>query len=77
MKKKWYRSNFLKACLIVFFTVALALAAVGGAFLISMEVQGIRIWGDDGKTYLTSRSLAESVFQSSYEILGGIRAESV
>lgn len=77
MKKKWYRNNFLKACLIVFFTVALALAAVGGAFLISMEVQGIRIWGDDGKTYLTSRSLAESVFQSSYEILGGIRAESV
>lgn len=76
MKKKWYRSNFLKELLLVIFTVSLALAAVGGAFLISMGVQGIHIWGDEGKTYLESQSLAESVFQSSYEILDGIQAES-
>ncbi|MCI6004440.1 MAG: HAMP domain-containing sensor histidine kinase [Blautia sp.] len=77
MKKKWYRGNFVKILLILIFTVSLALAAVGGAFLISMESQGIRIWGDEGKTYLESQSLAENVFQSSYEILKGIQAESM
>lgn len=75
MKTKWYRSNFVKTFLILLFTVSLALAAVGCAFLISMEVQGIRIWGDEGKTYLESQSLAESVFKSSYEILEGIQEE--
>ena len=77
MKKKWYRGSFVKILLILIFTVSLALAAVGGAFLISMESQGIRIWGDEGKTYLESQSLAENVFQSSYEILEGIQAESM
>ena len=75
MEKKWYRTSVVKVLLMVIFTVSVVLAAIGGSFLIAMVQQGIYIWGDAGKTYLDSESLAQNVFSSSLHILEGIQAE--
>lgn len=77
MKKKWYRSNWLKCILVIVLLSSVAVGAVCGTLALAMAKQGYFVWEEDGDTYIKSEGLTSNVFTDVHRILNGLEAERI
>lgn len=72
MKRKWYRSNFIKGILIIAEHLALAAAALCGVLLICLYSQGIRLFDGSGDSYIESQGFAEEIQDKAFNIISAV-----